>query len=132
MAGNAVTPSIRVQDTASALRFYRETLGFELVRGDEGGGNYSLRRGGASLMIEGAADFYSAGYNSAIRQRLGSRSANALYIEADDVESLYADVQAKGVQPIDPLGPRDWGQSEFTVEDPEGNWLTFWKMTQPN
>ena len=30
---------------------------------------------------------------------------------------------------VDPLADRPWGQAEFTVEDPTGNWLTFWKRT---
>jgi uncharacterized glyoxalase superfamily protein PhnB len=33
-----------------------------------------------------------------------------------------------GATIIDPLADREWGQTEFTVEDPEGNWLTFWRV----
>jgi uncharacterized glyoxalase superfamily protein PhnB len=28
-----------------------------------------------------------------------------------------------------PLAERPWGQSEFTVEDNEGNWLAFWQTS---
>ena len=42
-------------------------------------------------------------------------------MEADDLNELYANVSAAdGIDVIDPLAERDWGQSEFTVADPEG------------
>ena len=51
----------------------------------------------------------------------------ALYIEADDLAAFHARLKASGARIIDPLAERPWGQEEFTVEDDEGNWLTFWK-----
>ena len=104
MPGYGVLPSIRVRDLSTALEFYTQRLGFEIVRGGPGDDNVSIRRGDASLMLETVADFYSPGYNAAIRSRLEARVAIP-----------------------DPLAQREWGQREFTVEDPEGNWLTFWK-----
>ena len=127
MAGYGVMPSIRVRDVPRALEFYRK-LGFELQRGNEADDNLSLRRGDANIMIEKAADFYSPGYNEAIRARIGTASANAFYMEAEDLEALYARVGEASLKVIDPLSDREWGQAEFTVEDPEGTWLTFWKV----
>lgn len=80
-------------------------------------------------MIEAAGTFYSDAYNAAIRERLGTPSASALYIEAPDLDALYARVQAAGVKVVDPVAARDWGQREFTIEDPEGTWLTFWQAS---
>jgi catechol 2,3-dioxygenase-like lactoylglutathione lyase family enzyme len=111
------------------LRFYTEVLGFELVRGGADELNSSLRRGEANIMIEGAGAFYSEEYNRAIEQRIGASSPNALYIEAPDLEELHSHVAGSAALVIDPLKARDWGQSEFTVEDPDGNWLTFWKAS---
>lgn len=127
MPGYNVIPSIRVADVAKSLDFYLGPLGFELVRGGPTEDNTSIRRGDASLMIESVAAFYSPQYNEAIRSRLGSKSPNSLYIEAEDLEDLHARLIAASAPILDPLAPRDWGQSEFTVEDPDGNWLTFWK-----
>jgi len=112
-----------------ALAFYTETLGFELLRGGPTEEHCSLGRGDASLMLEKPASFYSAPYNEAIRQRLGTPSAMALYIEAPDVDELYAKVAAGHLNVVDPLDDRPWGQREFTVEDPGGNWLTFWRRS---
>jgi uncharacterized glyoxalase superfamily protein PhnB len=80
-------------------------------------------------MLEVAADHYGDAYNAAIRQRLGSVSPTSLYIEAPDLEELYGTLDADGTQIIDPLADRPWGQAEFTVEDTNGNWLTFWRAT---
>jgi uncharacterized glyoxalase superfamily protein PhnB len=130
MSGWGVTPSIRVADLAQALDFYVGRLGFT-APADAQQGNVSIARGDARLMLETAADFYSDGYNAAIRERLGSASPNALYMEADDLEELYSALEGSEAGIVDPLADRPWGQAEFTVEDPAGNWLTFWKKRPP-
>lgn len=131
MPGYNVIPSIRVRDVPRALEFYIGTLGFELVRGGPDEENSSLKRGDASVMIEASGSHYSEAYNAAIRGRLGGKSPNALYIEAEDLEALVRRVGAAGAAVVDPVAERPWGQTEFTVEDPEGNWLTFWKALAP-
>ena len=123
------TTSIRVRDMAKVLAFYLGPLEFKLDRGGDAEGNSSVSRGDAHLMLETAADFYGAEYNAAIRARLGSPSSSAIYIEASDLAGFEARLKAAGVRIIDPLAERPWGQSEFTVEDLEGNWLSFWQAT---
>lgn len=130
MSGWGVIPSLRVPDLQRALDFYVGSLGFA-AEGDVTQPNVSLVRGDGRLMLEAAADFYSDEYNAAIRQRLGSASPTALYIEAEDLDELHQAVQGAGVKIVDPLAERPWGQAEFTVEDPAGNWLTFWKKRSP-
>lgn len=127
MPGYGVIPSLRFRDLPSAITFYTETLGFTLDRGDPTEPNVAITRGDARLMLESAAAFYSPAYNSAIEQRLGSNAPNSLYIEAEDLDLLHQSAQAANAAILDPLAERPWGQREFTVADPEGNWLTFWK-----
>ena len=129
MPGWGVIPTIRVEDMADALAFYLGPLEFTLERGGEGEGNSALVRGDARVMLETPSDFYADEYNGAIRERLGARSANALYLEEPNLQPFYERVQAAGVRIVDPLAERPWGQSEFTVEDHAGNWLTFWTAT---
>jgi len=131
MPGWGVIPSIRVDDLAEALDFYVGRLGFSTAREGADDGNVSLSRGDSRLMLETTADFYGDTYNAAIRARLGSVSPNALYIEAEDVEELYRALEDAGANIVDPLADRPWGQAEFTVEDPAGNWLTFWRKRTP-
>ena len=124
-----VIPSIRVRDMREALAFYIGRLEFTLASGGEGATNSSLTRGDARVMIETAADHYGDDYNAAIRDRLGTQSSIALYIEADDLTDFHSRLNASGTRIIDPLAERPWGQEEFTVEDHEGNWLTFWRKS---
>ena len=126
MSGWSVIPSIRVSDLDAALDFYVGRLGFS-AEGDATHGNVSVVRGDARLMLEAAADFYSDSYNAAIHGRLGSTSPNAMYMEAEDLDELYRSLGEHEVTIVDPLADRPWGQAEFTLEDPAGNWLTFWK-----
>lgn len=128
MPDYGVIPSIRVADMAQALTFYESVLGFRVRRGGPSAEHCSLERGSATIMLEAAAGFYSPGYNAAIRERMGSPSAIALNVQADDLEKLLERVAEAGATIIDPLADREWGQTEFTVEDPEGNWLTFWRV----
>lgn len=125
-----VIPAIRVRNMTDALEFYVGVLGFEVERGGPGEENTAISRGAPRLMLEVAHDLFGEEYNAAIRERLGSRSATALYIEARDLDELHERVQAEGVRIVDPLGDRPWGQAEFTIEDPQGNWLTFWRASE--
>ncbi|MCL6644007.1 MAG: VOC family protein [Dehalococcoidia bacterium] len=128
MPGYGVIPALRFRDLEEAVRFYVDVLGFELQRGDLAGGNISVRFGDAQLMLESAAaEFYGTAYNQAIRQRAGTAGPNALYIEAEQIDTLAQRAASAGARILDPLAERPWGQREFTVEDPAGNWLTFWK-----
>jgi uncharacterized glyoxalase superfamily protein PhnB len=113
---------------AEALAFYCGPLEFTLDRGGEAESNSSLTRGDAHVMIEtAAADHFGDEYNAAIKERLGTPSSIALYIEASDLAAFQTRLQAAGAKVVDALAERPWGQEEFTVEDHEGNWLTFWK-----
>ena len=114
---------------AEALAFYRGTLEFTLDSGGDDKSNSSLTRGDAHVMIETTADLYSDEYNAAIRARLGKPSPIDLYMEAPDVTAFYSRLQAAGARIVDPLATRPWRQEQFTVEDHEGNWLTFWRKT---
>lgn len=115
---------------AAGLQFYRERLGFKVERGGPEDSNASLSFGEARIMLEIPTDYYNEKYNTAIRQRMGNASPHALYIEAPDIDGLYARLQARGVRIPDPIADRPWGQREFTVEDHEGNWLTFWVVRE--
>lgn len=131
MSGYMVIPTIRVKDMAEALDFYENVLEFKLERGGPTEVNSSIARGDARMMVEVPTAMYSEGYNAAIAKRIGSTSPMALYMEAPDLEDFYARLTEAGVTIVDPLADRPWGQSEFTVEDLAGNWLTFWTAPAP-
>jgi uncharacterized glyoxalase superfamily protein PhnB len=126
VSGFGVTPTIRIKDMAEALAFYTGPLEFTLERGGEGEANCALTRGDARVMLETLGDFFGPEYNAAIRERYGSPSGISLYIEASDLAAFQSRLRQAGVRIVDPLADRPWGQAEFTVEDHEGNWLSFW------
>jgi uncharacterized glyoxalase superfamily protein PhnB len=123
-----IVPSIRVRNMAEALAFYTGPLEFTLERGGENEGNCALTRGDARVMLETVEDFYGDEYNAAIRQRLGTPSPISLYLESSDLAGFQERLRAAGARIVDPLADRPWGQAEFTVEDHEGNWLSFWSV----
>ena len=125
--GAGAIPAIRVRDMGKALDFYQSKLGFILARGAPDEAHCALDRGEAHIMLEVPAGIYSSGYNDAISRRVSTPSAMAIYIEAPDLEALYGRVESEGLTVMDSLADRPWGQAEFTVEDWDGNWLTFWQ-----
>jgi uncharacterized glyoxalase superfamily protein PhnB len=123
---HGVIPSLRFAELPEAVSFYVDKLGFEVLRDTADQGNVALAYGSARVMLEAAGEFYSPEYNAAIAERLGGRSADALYLEAPELDAFYERLRTAGVTIVDPLAERPWGQSEFTVADHVGNWLTFW------
>ena len=127
MPGWGVIPSIRARDPQRLVEFYDQVLGFTVLRQSDETGNSAVELGDARLMIEPVeAVFYSPAYNEAIRGRAGEQGPHSLYIESEDLDALYERAQASGAVVVDAIAERPWGQREFTIEDPEGNWLTFW------
>jgi catechol 2,3-dioxygenase-like lactoylglutathione lyase family enzyme len=127
VADYGVIPSLRVRDMGRTIDFYVEVLGFTLDRGGPDEPNSVVSRESARIMLESAHDFFGAEYNDAIRERVGTPGPNALYIEAQGLAAFHERVAAAGARIVDPIADRAWGQAEFTVEDPDGNWLSFWE-----
>lgn len=127
MPGWGVIPAVRVRDMQQAWTFYVDTLGFAVRRGGPDEDHAGLSFGDSHLMLERPQPTYSVNYDAAIQERLGQASPVAFYIEAADLDALYQRVQATDITVVDELADRPWGQSEFTIADTEGNWLTFWK-----
>ncbi len=127
MADWPVIPALRTRDLPRLLAFYTGVVGCRIERGTADEGHVSISYGPARLMLETVSDLYSPAYNAAIGERTGTRSSLSLYIESDELEALHERAVVAGCVIADPLAARDWGQREFTMEDPDGNWLTFWQ-----
>jgi uncharacterized glyoxalase superfamily protein PhnB len=128
VSGSSLVPAIRVTDMAAAIEFYRDRLGFTVERGGPEDGNVALSFGDARIMLDSVpTDYYSASYNDAIAKRMGASAPTALYIESPDLDAYYERLEEGGIEIVDPIADRPWGQREFTVADPHGNWLSFWR-----
>jgi len=125
---NPAVVSFRFPDLHEARKFYVDQLGFTITREADEHENMSVAFGGAQMMLEtDQANFYGDAYNQAIATRRGQPGPNSVYIEAVDLDDLYQRCQDQGIKVVDPIGERPWGQAEFTIEDPAGNFLSFWK-----
>src|SRR5688500_3462429 len=94
-----MAPLLQVFDMPTAIRFYRDVLGFELVA-TSGEGEQSdwvlLRQAGVELMLNTAyeADTRPPAPDAA---RIASHADVGLFFSCSDLESAYAHLVAKGV-----------------------------------
>ena len=103
-----------VQDCNAALKFYRDLLGFELIRDNDG-----------NMELTGGLYLQEAGYwEKFIGRSVISRSNSAeLYFEEADIEAfaeklekLYPDIEY-----VNRLMTHSWGQRVVRFYDPDGN-----------
>lgn len=121
-----MAPLLQVFDMPTAIGFYRDILGFELVA-TSGGGEQSdwvlLRRDGVELMLNTAyeADARPPTSNAA---RIASHSDIGLFFGCSDIEGAYAYLVAKGVN-AEPPKVAPYGMKQLYVTDPDGYVLCF-------
>ena len=111
-----------VKDMAAMIRFYRDVLGFE-IKEDENTSNVYLIKDGTLFLLYGRDDFekmtkrrfnFADGIQGHTEIALGVENYAA-------VDRTYADVIAKGAQPVMEPTTEPWGQRTCYVADPEGN-----------
>lgn len=105
----SVSPLIPARDVEEAIRFYRDSLGFDLDYRDAEPAQFAIvGRDGARLHLFASQDKHLADWTS-------------LRIEVDGIEALYARCQVAGcVHPNGALEGKPWGTREFSVVDPSG------------
>jgi predicted enzyme related to lactoylglutathione lyase len=108
-----------VSDFGRAVRFYSETLGMKPgLRSDEMRW-CQFETGEASLAIEGAdPDDAEDG------EDLGPRFT-AISLQVADIEAVYEELVAKGVEFLGPPESMAWGGTLAHFKDPDGNVLTL-------
>lgn len=110
-----VTPQLRSTNWQRTRAFYEEGLGFRVEwehRFEPGFPVFAqVTRNGLSLFLtEHAGDCQVGG---------------AAYIIVDDVDALYREITARGVNVLEPPDNAPWGGREMSVLDPDGNRLRF-------
>jgi uncharacterized glyoxalase superfamily protein PhnB len=105
----SVSPLIPARDVEEAIRFYRDSLGFDLDYRDAEPAQFAIvGQGGAHLHLFASQDKHLADWTS-------------LRIEVDGIEALYARCRAAGcVHPNGVLESKSWGTREFSIVDPSG------------
>jgi len=102
-------PTLATLDQEETIAFYRDKLGFSLLRRDP---DYLiLRRDGFELHFWACDD------------RLIAENTSC-YLRVSDVDALHREIAGRGLDVIPP-SLRLWGMKEFYVIDPHGNLLRF-------
>jgi len=116
VAFEAVVPIVPAgPDMAVALAFYVEKLGFSATVTGDPPTSAAVRRGAALVLLQRSDDVYWA-------------SQTTVRFRVSDVDALYAEVRAKGVEKITGIMVQPWGTREFHVIEPFGVCLHFYEL----
>ncbi|SCB10118.1 glyoxalase superfamily protein [Rhizobium hainanense] len=116
----SVIPILFVRDVTVSAVFFREKLGFELD------------------FLHGSPPFYGAVSRNGIWIHLRlvqepyfavaaakEKSLILASIEVSNVQGLFEEFKARGVEFAQPLTKQAWGGTDFHVRDPDGNVISF-------
>lgn len=118
---NGMTPLIQVFDMPTALGFYRDILGFEVVTNSGNGDDSSwvwLRLDGTDLMLN---DQHEPGHvpPAPPAERTRWHDDTCLYFGCPDPDAAYEYLKAKGVD-LKPPKVAPYGMKQLYFHDPDG------------
>lgn len=111
-----------VKDIDKMVCFYSKVLGFE-IQYEEGDNHVYLHKDGVLFMMYTRKEFeqmtakkytYPKGINGTFEMAFSVKDYHA-------VDDTFADVVAKGAQPVMEPTTEPWGQRTCYIQDPEGN-----------
>lgn len=101
-----------VKDLDASLNYYKDILGF----------NVDFRYGDMVGLAFGEVLIYLSGPGQEVKKTPGEGS---IYIFCDEVDQYYKDIIAKGAILSIGVEDRGYGMRDFSVPDPDGNFITF-------
>lgn len=104
-----------VPDLARSLAFYRDQLGLDVGYTSESMAEFPT----AGLVLDEVAGFKRLAF------------AVTVGIGVDDVDSVFADLEARGVAVAEPPADQPWGVRNFYVTDPDGYVVEFEQAKTP-
>ena len=133
-----LTPLMMVYDMPASIRFYRDTLGFEIVStsraigGEDHFGWAWLRLGDVDLMLNTAYEVDTERPAAPDPQRIAGHQDTVLYLGCRDVDAAYQHLLANGVS-VNPPKIASYGMKQLYVQDPGGFELCFqWRADTAN
>ena len=115
-----------VANVDRAKAFYRDTLGLQMNFEDEDSAFFELE--GSSLLllsIAGAQDLLSS---EAVAGQPPAGASSQLVAFVEDVDAVYTDLAAQGVEFVREPIDREWGLRTAHFKDPDGH---LWEISQP-
>jgi uncharacterized glyoxalase superfamily protein PhnB len=111
----SVYPTFRYTDAPAAIRWLKETLGFEQLQVYE---NDDGTIAHAELVIAGNVIMLGSARDDA------PPTPSTTYVALDEVDSLHERASAAGGKPSE-LTEQDYGSRDFFIVDPGGNRWSF-------
>lgn len=105
---------LAVHDARATARYFVDALGFGIVHEDPGW--VFVQRDHCMIMLGECRGDVSP-------SELGSHSYFG-YLLVDDVDAYHAELEGRGVRPLDGVRDKPWGLREFALRTPEGHRLT--------
>jgi len=128
MTGMSLRLELFVHDMDVAVAFYRDVLGFELLRQDDG--YASIRSGGVTFGIGPIAKLPETdGYFTTSRLADDRGAGVEIVLEVDDLAAYRVRVAAAGHPILEDVQARPWGLTDFRIADPDGYYLRITNRT---
>lgn len=121
-----VAPLLQVYDMPTAVRFYRDVLGFELVNQSRDGEEFDwclLARNGAEVMLN---TMYESEHRprQADPKRTAAHGDTGLFFACRDLDAAYEHLQANGVR-VQAPSVAPYGMRQLSFSDPDGYGICF-------
>lgn len=120
----SITPGLTADDLARSMAFYGDALGFvvsERWTNDEGGLRGVMMRAGVCELGLSQDDWAKG------RDRKKGQGVGIWLETSQDVDALAARVKAAGYSLTEEPKDQPWGARSFSVDDPDGFHLTFYR-----
>lgn len=118
---HGVAPLLQVFDMPTAIRFYRDILGFEVWNSSQPGEDCNwagLRLNGADIMLNTA---YEADCRPSLPDpaRVAAHDDTCLYFGCKDLDAAYQHLLAHGIK-LNPPKIAPYGMNQLYFKDPDG------------
>jgi len=127
-----MAPLLQVFDMPTSIAFYCGMLGFEVATTSRPGPDFDwalLRLNGVELMLNTAYE-RDKRPPAPLRARIAAHDDTCLYFGAPDVDAVYKDLLAKGLN-VKPPKVAPYGMKQLYLHDPDGYNLCFQWAASP-
>lgn len=122
----SIVVELFVSDVERSIAFY-EALGFRVVKRWRDW--LILERDGVKLTLQG--DSHAVAGPHYFTPHIGRQPRGTgveIVVQVDDVDAIFAEAQAAGLEVVKPIQDRDWGARDFRIADPDGYFI---RLTSP-